>query len=149
MAQLGTFLVPTLATYDALAKEGVQNGLSEEMISKVDDVLEAGKRSIGIAMRENVTICYGSDLLADMRKYQLSGLGLLEECGMSALQVLQSATIHAARLVGLETQIGTIEEGRVADLILLQDNPLLSTTAIDNPKSFLSVFRAGESVKLD
>ena len=120
-----------------------------DMIAKVDDVLEAGKRSIGIAQAANVTICYGSDLLAEMRKYQLAGLGLLGECGMEALHVLQSATINAARLVCLESTIGTIEEGKVADMILLMENPLLSTKAFDNPRQFWSIFRAGDVIQLD
>ena len=150
MADKGTYLVPTLATYDALAKEGVLNGLSKEMISKVDDVLEAGKRAIAIAQDAGVMICYGADLLADMRKYQLSGLGILEQSGMSPLHVLQSATISAARLIDLEKEIGTIEEGKVADMIVLKENPLISSmaTVFGNwEENHLAVFRAGRQIK--
>ena len=149
MAAHGTFLVPTLVTYHALHKEGRENGLSSDMVAKVDDVLEAGKKSIGIAQAAGVTICYGSDLLANMRKYQSAGFGLLQQSGMTPLQVLQSATIHAARLVKLEHQIGSIANGKVADLIVVRNNPLTSMTVLENCKeNYVAVFRAGKSVKL-
>ena len=151
MAKHGTYLVPTLATYDALAKEGIKNGLSQDMIAKVDNVLDAGKRAIRIAQEGGVTMCYGSDLLADMRQYQLTGLGLLEESGMAPLHVLQSATINAAKLTGLDDEIGTVQVGKVADLVVLKKNPLQSsmrTVFGDWEENYLAVFRAGQQVEL-
>eukprot|EP00797_Seminavis_robusta_P017813 Sro2666_g334190.1 amidohydrolase (204) ;mRNA; r:8847-9458 len=151
MAKNDTYLVPTLATYDALAKEGIQNGLSKEMIAKVDSVLESGKRAISIAQEAGITNCYGSDLLAEMRRHQLTGLRLLEESGMSPLQVLQSATINAAQLLELDTEIGSVEEGKVADLLVLKENPLDSIAGVfDNwQDTYRAVFKAGQRVTVD
>ena len=128
MNKAGTYLVPTLATYDALAKEGKKDGLNEDMEKKIYDVLDAGKKSIGIAKRANVTMCYGSDLLAGMRKYQLSGLSLLNEAGLSPLEVIRSATINAANLIELQDEIGSIEIGKYADVLVLDRNPFQTIT---------------------
>lgn len=148
MAKHGTYLVPTLATYHALAREGIQNGLSEDMVAKVDSVLEAGKRSIKIAQEVGIPICYASDLLAEMRVHQLTGLALLEASGMSPLEVLQSATITAAQLLELDNEIGTVEEGKAADLLVLKCNPLESIANTFNKweENYVAVFRAGRRV---
>lgn len=51
-------------------------------------------------------------------------LGLLVESGLQPLQALQSATINAARWMELEEQYGTLEAGKVADIVILKENPL-------------------------
>lgn len=127
MADAGTFLVPTLVTYHALAEEGATQGLTPEMVKKVDDVLEAGKRSITIAKNAGVTMSFGSDLLGEMHRHQLRGLTLMEDAGLSPLEVIRSATVNASRLLNLQDEIGVIKEGATADLLVLTKNPLLTT----------------------
>jgi imidazolonepropionase-like amidohydrolase len=145
MAENGTFLVPTLVTYDALTKEGKNEGLTQDMVSKVHDVLDAGKRSIGIAHNAGVTMCYGSDLLSDMRKYQLTVLALMEEAGLSPIDGLRCATTNAALLLGMESQIGTIEEGKCADIVIIKENPLLSTIVFDQwEENYVAVLKQGK-----
>jgi imidazolonepropionase-like amidohydrolase len=145
MANAGAFLVPTLATYEALAKEGAKEGLTPDMVQKVYDVLEAGKRSIAIARKAGVTLCYGSDLLAEMHRHQLRGLILLEEAGLPVVDIIQSATIHAARLFGMEEEIGIIAEGATADILVLKKNPLLSTNVFGEEwkENYFAVLKAG------
>lgn len=147
MAKAGTYLVPTLATYDALAKEGKKDGLSEEMARKIYDVLDAGKRSIGIAKDNGVVMCYGSDLLSEMRKYQLSGLSMMEDSGLPAIDVIRSVTSNAASLLGMEAEIGSIEVGKIADMIIIRKNPLESTRLFDNwEENYVSVIKQGRIV---
>jgi imidazolonepropionase-like amidohydrolase len=122
-------------------------GLSEDMAKKVYGVLDAGKQSIGIAQKEKITMCYGSDLLANMRKYQLTGLRLMEEAGLSTVEVIRTATINAANLLGLEQKIGSIEVGKDADIVVLTQNPFLTTTVFDNwNDNYIAVLRLGEPV---
>jgi imidazolonepropionase-like amidohydrolase len=127
MADAGTFLVPTLVTYHALAEEGASQGLTPEMVSKIDFVLEAGKRSIGIAKNAGVCMSFGSDLLGEMHRHQLRGLALMEDAGLTPLEVIRCATVNAALLINLQDEIGVIKEGATADLLILTKNPLLST----------------------
>jgi imidazolonepropionase-like amidohydrolase len=51
-------------------------------------------------------------------------LQLMVDAGLSTLTVLQSATINAAKFLGKEKDLGTIEKGKLADLVLLDGNPL-------------------------
>lgn len=147
MAKAGTYLVPTLATYDALAKEGKKDGLSEEMAKKIYDVLDAGKRSIRIAKGNGVVMCYGSDLLSEMRKYQLSGLAMMEDAGLPAIDVIRSVTSNDASLLGMELEIGSVEVGKIADMIIIRKNPLLSTKIFDDwEENYVSVLKQGRIV---
>lgn len=144
MADAGTFLVPTLATYDVLAEEGLTEGLTEDNVKKVADVREAGKRSIGIAQQEGVVMCFGTDLLAGMQRHQLRGLLLLEEAGMSAKDVIRTATCNAACLLGMEGEIGVIAEGATADILVLAKNPLLSTELFEDwKKNYVAILKGG------
>ena len=99
MADAKVYLVPTLATYEALANDELEHWLSTEMLSKVYDVLEAGKESIRIAQEAGVVMCFGTDCLADTRQHQLREFVLLHEAGMPMDECLRSATINAAQLI--------------------------------------------------
>jgi imidazolonepropionase-like amidohydrolase len=68
-------------------------------------------------------------------------LKLLVESGLTPMEALQSATFNAAECVGRLDSLGTIEEGKIADLILLEENPLLS---IENTEKINSVFYNGK-----
>jgi tetratricopeptide (TPR) repeat protein len=68
-------------------------------------------------------------------------LGFLVRAGLTPLQALQTATLNAARFLGIEKDFGTIEKGKVADLILLEANPL---DDIANTKRIASVIYGGK-----
>ena len=68
-------------------------------------------------------------------------LELLAEAGLSNIEVLRSATITPAEFLGLEDQIGTIEVGKLADLVILDKNPLES---ISNTQSIHRVISKGQ-----
>ena len=70
------YLVPTLVTYHALATEGVKNGLAVNLLSKLDEVLDAGMRALELAQRSGVTMVFGTDLLGDMHRHQLNEFNL-------------------------------------------------------------------------
>lgn len=71
------------------------------------------------------------------------------ESGLTPMKALRAATINAAECAGRIDSLGTIEEGKIADLVLLEANPLLS---IENTKKINSVFYNGkhfDRTKLD
>ena len=68
-------------------------------------------------------------------------LGLLVQAGLSPLQALQAATLNPARFLGREKDLGTIEQGKLADLVLLDANPL---DDIGNTKQIAGVVSAGK-----
>jgi imidazolonepropionase-like amidohydrolase len=117
MAQTGTFLVPTLAAYEALATRGTQFGLTEVGLGKNSLVLDAGKEAIRLARAANVRIGFGSDLMAELEDEQLNGLRLQAEVeGIE--RTIEAATATNAELLRL-SDVGQVKENFVADLLLL------------------------------
>ena len=132
------FLVPTLITYFALAEEGLSLGLSEESYSKLSTVLENGKNAIKLAYENGVKMVYGTDLLGDMQRRQLEEMRLLGEI-IPPIDVIRSATIAAAELMNMETQIGEIIPGAKADLLVYDGNPLENLEILLNPEKNLKI----------
>jgi imidazolonepropionase-like amidohydrolase len=148
MAHAGTYLVPTLVTYEQLALHGEAQGLRPEMVAKVYDVLEAGKRSIAIAQRAGVIMCFGTDCLAEMRQAQLREFALLHDAGMSLVDCLRSATVHAAQLIQRPNELGCIQVNAIADLIVLRENPLESIRVYEEwDAQCLAILKNGKVVR--
>ncbi len=123
MKQQGAFLVPTLATYRALAEEGVAAGLPAALAAKIDAVLEAGIQAVEHAQTAGVPMAYGTDLLGAMHRRQLSEFDLRADV-VGAADLLRAATVNGAALVRRAHDLGRIAPGYVADLIAFEGDPL-------------------------
>lgn len=134
--QTGAYLVPTLATYQALAEEGIEAGLPQTLHGKVFEVLEAGLEALELAYRNGVRLVYGTDLLGAMQRRQLDEFALRGEV-MEPLDVIRSATSTAAELFGLEGDIGVVEPGARADLLVIDGNPLVDLGVLQAPERYL------------
>ncbi|MCT1920731.1 amidohydrolase family protein [Brevibacterium luteolum] len=127
------FLVPTLVTYERLKAEGVNHGLPQASADKVDSVLYAGLKALEVADRGGVNIAYGSDLLGEMWKWQSKEFEIRSQVQSSGA-ILRSATTVAARLLNQEGELGVIREGALADIVLLNANPLDDITVLAEPE---------------
>ncbi|HVF67494.1 MAG TPA: amidohydrolase family protein, partial [Pyrinomonadaceae bacterium] len=100
-------------------------------------------RTAGEMHRAGVKILAGTDT---MNSYCFPGfslhdeLGLLVEAGLSPLEALRTATVNPAKYLGLSNELGTIEKGKLADLVLLEANPLEN---IGNTKRIAAVVANG------
>jgi imidazolonepropionase-like amidohydrolase len=134
MAQRGTYLVPTLMAGEAVEKAaaaGVLKGLRAE---KARQAAEAMRRGIKIAVRNNVPIAFGSDAGVGAHGGSAREFTLLVEWGgMTPMQAIQTATKNAATLLGWERRIGTLEAGKLADVIAVPGNPLTDISAMNAP----------------
>lgn len=115
--------MPTLATYHALAEEGVAGGLPETLAAKIGNVLDAGIRAVELAHRAGVPMAYGSDLLGAMHRRQLTEFALRAEI-IPAEDLIRSATTTAASLIRREDDLGRVKEGYCADLIAFEGDPV-------------------------
>ena len=127
MAERGAVLVPTLATYDAMGRLGVEIGMNPISLAKNSEVLEHGRRAIELAREAGVPIGFGTDLMGELEREQLNGLKLQTEVE-GVVRTLQSATLVNATILGRD-DLGVIEPGAAGDLVLLPghvlDNPAL------------------------
>lgn len=145
MAEKGAFLTPTLITYQTMASKEFGTFLPPSIAAKNLQVLEAGLRSIQIADQAGVTMCYGTDLLGPLQVKQTGEFTLRKQAGLSALKILQSATVNAARMLQQSDKLGRIKEGTVADLLVLNANPLEDIEVLDRPqKHLLAVIKEGK-----
>jgi imidazolonepropionase-like amidohydrolase len=148
MKQHGAYYVPTLATYAALAEEGARLGWSDAMLLKLQGVADKGLEAVRIARAEGVPVVFGTDLLGRMHGRQNSEF-LLRAPAVPPLELLQSATAVAARLMGLEGRIGALVPGAWADLLVVDGDPGTSLDMLANPETGLRLVMQGGRVVED
>lgn len=141
MADRGAFLVPTLATYDAMNRRGAEFGLSPIGQAKNQVVLEAGRGAVEIARGSGVRIGFGTDLMGALEDEQLAGLRLQVEV-LGALDALRSATSVNADLLG-RPDLGRIQPGAVGDLVLFDGNPFEEPSLLWESRQRATVVQAG------
>lgn len=122
MAEKGAFVVPTLVTYEALANEGADYGLPADSVAKIATVRTAGLHSLEIYKKAGVKIGYGSDLLGPSQRLQSDEFRIRREV-LSAQEVIQCATTTAAEVLNQVGQLGRIQEGGLADILLVDGDP--------------------------
>ncbi|MDH0736723.1 amidohydrolase family protein [Achromobacter sp. AGC78] len=122
MAEKGAFVVPTLVTYEALANEGADYGLPPDSVAKIATVRTAGLHSLEIYKKAGVKIGYGSDLLGPSQRLQSDEFRIRNEV-LSAQEVIQCATTTAAEVLNQVGQLGRIQVGALADVLLVDGNP--------------------------
>ncbi len=123
MHERGAFVVPTLVTYDALAKHGAEFGMPADSIAKVASVQQKGRESLEIYAKAGVKMGFGSDLLGEMHAFQSGEFRIRAEV-LGNLEALRSATTVAAEIVNMTGELGVVAVGAIADLVVLDGNPL-------------------------
>lgn len=141
------FLTPTLATYDALAHEGIEAGLPAEQQEKVHTVLEAGSVALELAQREGVRMLFGTDLLGTMHRHQLNEFHLRKDIVPPA-DLIRSVTCNAADAFLRKGQFGVVAPGSQADLLVLDQDPLADINVLTDPERHLkAVMKGGKFYK--
>lgn len=135
-ASKGVIFTPTLITYHAMSTPPFDSFLDEAGRAKNKQVLASGVDALRTCSEAGVTLCYGSDLLSGMHSLQ-SGEFSLRSKVLSAADILQSATVNAARLLRMEGKLGVIQKGAIADLLILDENPLEDITVLDRVSNTL------------
>ena len=133
MAQRGTYLVPTLlagASAEAAANSGRLTGLRAE---KARAAAQAMRNGVKIAARAGVPIAFGTDAGVFEHGRNAGEFALLVQYGgLTPAEAIASATTVAARLLGLENEIGRIAPGFSADLIAVTGDPLADVRLLEH-----------------
>jgi imidazolonepropionase-like amidohydrolase len=149
MARQGAFLVPTLVTYEALHREGQQWGLPQVSIDKIKDVREAGLQSLEWARSAGVPMGFGTDLLGETHHYQSLEFSIRAQV-LPAFEVIQSATTTNAALLQRPGELGVVAPGALADLLVVDGNPLADLNLLqEQGKHLLLIMKGGKLYKND
>ena len=142
----GAYLVPTLVAPVSVA-EAVDLGLSmpPTVKEKLELVLAAHEASFRRALSAGVNIAMGTDSGIVPHGTNLRELELMVKYGMPPAQALRAATSRAAELLGVADQIGRLEPGKRADLVLVEGDPLDFATLTDRIRA---VYQDGRPVSL-
>lgn len=138
-------LVPTLATYEAMEELGAQLGLPANNREKNRKVYEAGIGSIEIARKAGLTLGFGTDLIGETQNRQNREFSIRAAVETPA-QILHAMYRIGARLCRMEGEIGVIQPGAHADLVVCGKNPLDDIHVLANPAAFTHVIKAGHIV---
>jgi imidazolonepropionase-like amidohydrolase len=135
MAAKGVFLTPTLCV--TRSQEWMRwKGFEEFQIETSLEVGPMHLASIKRAVAAGVTMVNGTDYPPgdpiEDTSVAVYEMGLMEGAGLHPQLALQGATYNAARLLGLESEIGTVEQGKMADLVAVDENPLVEVSAMRN-----------------
>ncbi len=137
-----THLTPGQATTRWEKQWVEQRGLSPDLVKRAEDAVDEHRAWFRRALAAGLKMAVGSDV-RPVRDGALLELGLWVKSGATPWQTLQAATRHAADICGVGHDLGTIEVGKLADLIVVRDNPL---DDIDNVRTLQLVFKGGRLV---
>jgi imidazolonepropionase-like amidohydrolase len=123
VAERGSFAVPTMATLFGLLEEGEKLGLPAVSVEKLKRIGDSALKGLEIMKRAGVKMGLGSDLLGQQHVRQSTEFTLRAQV-LPAVDVLRSACSVNAELMGQSGRLGCIRKGAVADLLVIDGNPL-------------------------
>lgn len=134
MKERGTYLVPTLYLADWFLENYARLGLPPSIIAKAKEVMPVMRQNAARAFRQGVPVAFGTDAAVYPHGLNAREFAVYVRLGMTPLQALQTATLHAAKLLGWEARVGAIEAGKWADLIAVEGDPLKDITELERVK---------------
>ncbi|MHA2304295.1 MAG: amidohydrolase family protein [Candidatus Hodarchaeales archaeon] len=147
MVQKGTYLIPThsaISFFGNLSDE-MKKIIPPEAIKKGQHILKSVIEKHKIAHEKGVTIALGTDapVASDHGNSSRELTLMVKNIGMTPAEALQAATINAARALRMDDEVGSIETGKFADLIIVEGDPLEEIALLEKVENILHVIKDG------
>ncbi|HXR93317.1 MAG TPA: amidohydrolase family protein [Steroidobacteraceae bacterium] len=137
------YLVANLVAYVTMKERAAQFGMSPEKLEKNELVLRGGFESLEICRRAGIKVGFGSDLLGQLQEEQSREFLLRAEV-VSPLEAIRSATLIGAEIVRMPGRLGVIEPGAIADLLLVDGDPVADLQLLQHQgRSLAAIMKAG------
>ena len=148
MKQQGVFMVPTLSALATTAACGTGCGIPASAVDKARHMVKRHERSFTLAKENGLPIALGTDAGTPFNFHgeNAQELERMAGLGMTPMEAIVAATSAAARLLGLERDLGTIEPGKVADLLFVEGDPLRRINLLMRKERLVGVMRSGRFV---
>lgn len=146
MLEKGTYLVPTLVAPYFIVENGVEGGIPQYAVDKSEYVMKYHEESFRNAYKAGVKIAMGTDAGTPFNLHDKAPmeLKLMAKYGMDLMDVLVVSTRNSADLLGVLDDYGTLEEGKYADFLVLDENPLDN---LDTLFDLNAVYKLGKKVE--
>ena len=145
MKKAGAYLVPTLITYEMMQRLGEELALPDFTKRKNIIALEKAYEALEIAKTMGLKIGSGSDLLGPMQIHKGEEMALQARV-LGEMGALVSTTKTNAEILGAEHDLGTIEAGKYADMLLVSSNPLKDLSIFNDYRNNISLIIQGGDV---
>ena len=137
------YLVANLVAYVTMKERAAQFGMSPEKLEKNELVLRGGFESLEICRKAGIKVGFGSDLLGQLQEEQSREFLLRAEV-VSPLEAIRSATLIGAEIVRMPGRLGVIEPGAIADLLLVDGDPVANLELLQHQgRSLAAIMKAG------
>jgi len=149
MLSNGTFLVPTFIAMK-INKELAEDDTSSIPDWSRDDAIrieEIHEKNMRKAYNAGVKIVMGTDSGVVPHGRNLEELGYMCDMGMKPMEAIIAGTKRAAESLGWEKDVGTVVEGKLADLVISREDPLTNIKSLGTPNNILMVIKDGKIVK--
>ncbi|ODB42261.1 Xaa-Pro dipeptidase [Pseudoalteromonas sp. BMB] len=128
----GTYFSMDIYNTEYILGEGEKAGILPESLDKERKVGETQRASFTKAVKAGVNMVFGSDAGVYPHGDNGKQFSRMVKFGMTELQALQAATINSATLLKQNTQLGSLEAGKLADIIAVKGNPLKDISVMEN-----------------
>ena len=149
MAKNDTALVPTMTAFHNYLQPGAEERFPAYRLARGRPMAEIQQKNFSKYLEYGLTIATGSDGPRPGSHPGTTGLEiqLMVKAGMSTFQAVQAATSNASKVLGLTDKVGTIEVGKLADLIVVDGDPLADISILQNKDHIQLVMKNGEIVR--
>jgi imidazolonepropionase-like amidohydrolase len=145
MLEMNAYLVPTLNAPYQIIRGGIKGGVPRYAVEKSKSVMKSHFQSVRRAYKSKIPIAMGTDAGTPFNCHgeNLKEMELLVKAGMTPMEAMVATTKIASEVLGLEKKIGTLEKGKLADLIVVDGNPLKDIQLLQDKDKIPVIMKEG------
>jgi len=151
LLDMKAFVVPTLCAPYHIIKAGVRRGVPAYAVEKSRKVMKSHWESVKKARKAGVPIAMGTDAGTPFNRHgeNLKEMELLVRVGFTPMEAIVATTKTASEVLGLEKKIGTLEKGKLADLVIIDGDPIENIGVLQHKEKIMAIMKEGRFYKCE
>lgn len=145
MAPRGCFHVPTLVAGWNIVQHGKEAGIPAYAVDKAEEIAHEVRKGVMRSHRGGVKVAMGTDAGTPFNRHGSNAQEIIHlvDAGFTPMEAIVAATRIGSQCIGLEKQVGTVEPGKLADLIVVEGDPLKDIKVLGDKTNILLVLKGG------